>query len=211
LKAHIKEALCTRRTHKQRWICSLLCIGLQPQIEVIEASTGDGWGDAERRWIAFYRAKGISLVNGTDGGDGTRGRGTSEKQRAAIKLASSRLTSEMRSANMKEAHARRTPAERIENAQRAKAHLQKANAALTPEQRRAYARDSTKARWANKPIEERSAPAQRSWETRRASGSKLSLTREQYSAMAKKVNAARTPEQRRESAQRAANARWASR
>jgi hypothetical protein len=40
---------------------------------VVEEGVGDGWEDAERRWIASYRAQGMPLTNITDGGEGTSG------------------------------------------------------------------------------------------------------------------------------------------
>ena len=70
LREHIREAVRGQRTHRHRWLLSLVSIGLEPAFEVIEHGTGDGWSEAERRWIAFYRSYGARLVNGTDGGEG---------------------------------------------------------------------------------------------------------------------------------------------
>jgi hypothetical protein len=68
---------------------SLVSIGLHPLLEIIESGSGDGWANAERRWIAFYRASGARLVNGTDGVEGAPGRGTPE-QRSSCSFESKR-------------------------------------------------------------------------------------------------------------------------
>ena len=97
LKTHVWDSVRhPHQTYRQAWIMSLVSIGLTPIIEVIESGTGEGWGEAERKWIARYRAQGARLVNGTDGGDGVPGWGTPE-QRSAIRKA---------------VHAQRTPEER---------------------------------------------------------------------------------------------------
>src|SRR4051794_9401896 len=100
LNAHISVAINRPASHKDNWILSLLAVGLQPVIEVIESGTGQGWREAERRWIAEYRTRGALLVNGTDGGDGTLGRVHTSEQRARL------------SEGKRAAWATRTPAER---------------------------------------------------------------------------------------------------
>ncbi len=83
---HINEVAKYQRTHKQRWIASLLGIGLRPEVEVIESGEGPAWAEAEIRWIAFYRGCGADLVNSTDGGEGVIGWGTpSERSAVAAK------------------------------------------------------------------------------------------------------------------------------
>lgn len=56
-----------------RWLISLREQGLRPGISILEAVPDSAWQDAERRWIAYYRAQGVRLVNGTAGGNGNRG------------------------------------------------------------------------------------------------------------------------------------------
>ena len=74
MNTHIQTAVNKpATTHKAKWILSLLAIGLRPAMEVIESGTGSGWGEAEQRWIAAFRAKGARLTNATDGGEGTVG------------------------------------------------------------------------------------------------------------------------------------------
>jgi hypothetical protein len=56
--------------HRSRWIAKLRRLGLAPSIELVQEVPGAWANDAERYWIAYYRAAGCSLINGTSGGDG---------------------------------------------------------------------------------------------------------------------------------------------
>ncbi len=77
-----KHIWCKDKNHKQHWINSLIAAGVRPTLEVIESGAGVGYGEAERRWIAFYRQHGARLTNGTDGGEGSLGlRHTEEAKR----------------------------------------------------------------------------------------------------------------------------------
>lgn len=67
LNRHIREARA-RRSHRHCWINKLEREGKRPVFEVVEGDVAD-WSEAERRWIAHYRALGARLVNGNDGGD----------------------------------------------------------------------------------------------------------------------------------------------
>lgn len=70
---------------KSRWLRSLLAAGLMPVPIVLETGTDmDLWKDAEKKWIAHYRALGARLTNATDGGDGTPGHVQSPETRAKI-------------------------------------------------------------------------------------------------------------------------------
>lgn len=69
---HMSRAATGGRTHRDRWIYSLLLLDLRPIYQVIETGQGDGWPEAERRWIAHYRQL-AKLTNHTDGGEGTLG------------------------------------------------------------------------------------------------------------------------------------------
>lgn len=57
-------------TRKTRWINKLLFGGKLPEIKILEVVCETAWEAAEQKWIAFFRAKGLDLVNLTDGGDG---------------------------------------------------------------------------------------------------------------------------------------------
>lgn len=68
-----------------RWIVSLRERGIKPGFLVLEAVVEEGWEDAERRWIAHYRAAGTDLLNGTAGGGGCPvGFPLSDEQRSRI-------------------------------------------------------------------------------------------------------------------------------
>ena len=58
-------------THRIRWLRKVLADGLIPGILILEEVSERKWQEAERKWIAWYRAiEGDDLTNGTDGGDG---------------------------------------------------------------------------------------------------------------------------------------------
>lgn len=171
------------RTHKDNWLLSLLSIGLCPVIEVLEAGSGDGWKEAERRWIAHYRSMGARLVNGTDGGDGVIGYWTPEMRRDHAKKREAAMTPEQRSERSKKAASRHTPEERSEIAR-------KRQAALTPEQRDQIAKKAAA----------RMTPEQR----KKLMEGYRSLSPEQRSTIAKKAATSKPPEQRSEIARKRA-------
>ncbi len=181
LTQHISHALhVRRRNHCQNWVVFLLSIGLHPILEVIESGAGEGWQDAERRWIVYYRQKGARLLNSTDGGEGVPGRapwGTPEERSATAAKREAAKTADQRS---------RTTA--------------KARAVMTPERRRAAAKEY----WAKIPREDRSARLKQAWATMtpealsaRGKHAQASLTHEQRSVIAKKRSARVPAEQRR--------------
>jgi hypothetical protein len=55
------------------WIRALRADDVVPQLTVVETVDGDGWADAERKWIAHFRQQGCDLLNRTDGGPGVPG------------------------------------------------------------------------------------------------------------------------------------------
>jgi len=71
LRQHISESkIGDVRSHKCAWIGSLLRDGLRPVLEVDYVVPADEcWKEAERRRVAFHRANGCDLTNGTNGGD----------------------------------------------------------------------------------------------------------------------------------------------
>ena len=64
-KRHPREARYGN-SHRKCWIRSMIKAGFQPKMTVIEWV--EDWDEAERRWIAHFRAIGCDLVNGNDGG-----------------------------------------------------------------------------------------------------------------------------------------------
>ena len=70
-KHHIGEARRgSNKTHSARWIRRLLHDGVKPELTVIEEGSGDTWGQAETKWISYYRNLGAKLTNLTGGGEG---------------------------------------------------------------------------------------------------------------------------------------------
>ena len=60
----------SKRTHRDRWIFSLIEKDERPQIAVIQEVAPEYADDAERYWIAYFRSLGAPLTNHTDGGEG---------------------------------------------------------------------------------------------------------------------------------------------
>lgn len=95
---HISRAIAGGKTHRDCWIRSLISAGIRPLYQVTQSGTGEGWQEAERHWIAFYRTQ-FDLTNLTDGGDGTPGivpspelRQKWSKMRAGTKYARGRVS-----------------------------------------------------------------------------------------------------------------------
>jgi group I intron endonuclease len=85
LRGHISDARNKRHAYVQKWVASLLAEGLEPVMVVIEEVPADGDRvEAERRWIAHFRAAGARLANLTDGGDGCSGYVMTPEARAYI-------------------------------------------------------------------------------------------------------------------------------
>lgn len=66
LARHVREARANK-THRHRWISKLVKAGKLPVFEIVESDAVD-WSEAEKRWVAKFRADGCDLVNGNDGG-----------------------------------------------------------------------------------------------------------------------------------------------
>jgi hypothetical protein len=224
LLKHINTAVKARRPiRSQRWILSLVSIGLVPVIEVIESGCGEGYQDAERHWIAYYRALGHDLTNTTDGGEGIVGWGTPEQRRANAKNATAKLTPEQRRVRSEKIRAAFTPEHRKVLAEyqasltpeERSARSKRALAGLTSEQRR---RGALKG-WAKMPPEKRRmagewltgwmTPEQRSSNAKKGFARMTPEQRRTYSAPGMRAAAARTPEQHRASGIKAARTRRA--
>jgi hypothetical protein len=70
LKNHIKEAKRRNKNHKDNWFNSLK---EPPILNIIEKTTYLEWQQREIYWIKYFKNKGLDLVNGTDGGEGSNG------------------------------------------------------------------------------------------------------------------------------------------
>lgn len=71
LSHHHYDAKKLSTIHKSNWIRSVIERGFEIVISPIEE--GAIWGEAEIKWIKFYRDNGHDLVNTTDGGEGVVG------------------------------------------------------------------------------------------------------------------------------------------
>lgn len=75
------------KSHRVNWLRKLTYQGYVPRIEPIQTVPSWCWPDAERYWIAYYRAMGCPLVNGTDGGEGTLGQKHRSESKAKMSAA----------------------------------------------------------------------------------------------------------------------------
>ena len=81
LRRHLAPCYLTGNTHKERWIRSILRLGMEPKIEVIQVcTTPEELACAERAHIGRLRANGARLTNATAGGDGGAGPHTAESK-----------------------------------------------------------------------------------------------------------------------------------
>lgn len=80
LLAHISDVR-RGRTYipRHKWLCDLLLAGESPEIVELDKVTSDEWQEAEQFWIGYLRFVGLSLLNGTIGGDGAVGHKMSEE------------------------------------------------------------------------------------------------------------------------------------
>lgn len=84
LRQHIVES-GREVHHRAHWIQALLRLGLMPEVVLLEQVAVEDWEQAERWWIAWFRALGAKLVNDTDGGDGGN-IGPEARERMAAKI-----------------------------------------------------------------------------------------------------------------------------
>ena len=106
-------------THRAHWLKSLRDVGLRPEVEVIETVERDAVKDAERFWIAYFRAMGCPLTNLTVGGDGNYGWQMPEDVKRKIGAKSAgRVVSQTTRSRMSDAHRGRKVVHRDEEAWR---------------------------------------------------------------------------------------------
>lgn len=82
LSAHLRQK---RRNHRTCWLKSLKKRNLSPTIKKLDSSNDyNEIIEKEIYWIRFFRKKGCSLVNATDGGEGLQGYRFSQEQKKMI-------------------------------------------------------------------------------------------------------------------------------
>ena len=69
LRQHIRDAF-KERNYKANWIRSLLGIGMQPTLQIVDEVNVSEWQAAEAAYIEFYRSEGCAITNGSPGGEG---------------------------------------------------------------------------------------------------------------------------------------------
>ena len=67
LRAHVAAGDLASENARDRWIGGLRFFDLAPELLLLEEA--EDWGEAERRWVALFRAIGCRLANATDGGE----------------------------------------------------------------------------------------------------------------------------------------------
>lgn len=83
---HIKRSK-HKKTHKDKWVNSLLERGHKPVIEIIDIVHNDEWMFWEKFYIGLFKVWGFNLVNHTEGGDG----GSFKKHTEETKLKMSKI------------------------------------------------------------------------------------------------------------------------
>ena len=73
LRRHVWE--CRQMScYRHRWVAAVVASGNLPRLVVLQVVANADWSASEKAWISYYRARGLRLVNDTDGGDGGLGR-----------------------------------------------------------------------------------------------------------------------------------------
>lgn len=88
IKDHIKKSK-NKKTHKDKWISSLLSMGRVPEILILDMVAKEDWMFWEKFYISLFKGWGFSLVNHTDGGDG--GSFKNHTDETKLKMSKSRL------------------------------------------------------------------------------------------------------------------------
>jgi hypothetical protein len=70
LQRHLQPKKLSGNTHKESWLRDLIAAGNLPTLKILECVKKTEWEVAEKYWIAYFRAYGEDLTNGTLGGDG---------------------------------------------------------------------------------------------------------------------------------------------
>lgn len=79
LKCHIQDAKSGVKNYRCNWIRNC---NFQIEIKLVETvPQNKSWQEAEKKWIKYYRNKGIKLTNLTEGGEGSFGYSPSLKTR----------------------------------------------------------------------------------------------------------------------------------
>ena len=85
-KNHLKESKY-KRTHKEKWINSMIERGLKPTHFILDECISSDWILMEEYWIEQAKVWGFKLTNGTSGGEGSNGfKGKKHTQETKYKL-----------------------------------------------------------------------------------------------------------------------------
>lgn len=72
------------KSYRASWLNKLRKLKIKPIMIIIEECDESDWAERETYWIRWYRKDGCSLVNATDGGEGTLGYKHSNEARKVI-------------------------------------------------------------------------------------------------------------------------------
>lgn len=89
---HVTKGL-KEKNYKCNWIKSLLAVGQNPVLEILDEVPETEWQFWEKEWIRLYRALGFRLTNATEGGDGVV---PTEELREKLRIAHSNISLETR-------------------------------------------------------------------------------------------------------------------
>ena len=88
LGRHISDARKAKATHHSAgWIRSLLRVGVEPLVKIIDEGAGPSWVASEVYWIAWHKEQGFDLTNHAVGGQGPVGCVRSPETRAKLSAA----------------------------------------------------------------------------------------------------------------------------
>jgi group I intron endonuclease len=76
-------------SHLSNWLKKLINENKKPLISILEECEYSEWVEREMYWIAQFKTWGFNLVNGSNGGDGSKGFELSEKHK--LKICKSRI------------------------------------------------------------------------------------------------------------------------
>jgi len=208
LSGHIFSSK-SARTHRDKWIASLMAHGVRPTIELIEVAF-ENWAAREAFWISHYRSD--RLTNHTDGGEGVCGLVHTDKfrheQSLRTKVAMTPERRVMHSQAMKRVAANPDwVASQVAGLKRraldpawCEKQAEKTRATMTPERLAEMSRITKAAMTLERRAEHsrklKVTTSDPQWRARQSAAIKATMTPERRAAISAAVKASMTPERR---------------